>query len=219
MKFLLVLLAASACTFADAQQKNLWFVFLVSGDGPRPKEASELQRMQAAHIANFSKRHGEGKLIAAGPLADPGKKRRGIVVLTVPTRQDVMDAFIGDPFVENRIMTVDASPWGANAGDINTDLKGQTGMEEHRLVLLTSGRRPPDYLMRQHERFMKSNVHASIGGHLHLRDGFAEVLLFHGKDEAALRQTIMRDPLVHLGLVKLEMMPLYMGKGVLSERP
>jgi uncharacterized protein YciI len=37
--------------------------------------------MQAAHLANFGRLQKAGKLFTAGPLADPQRKMRGIVVV------------------------------------------------------------------------------------------------------------------------------------------
>lgn len=81
------------------------------GDGPRPSDEAELQRMQDAHIGNFEARYVEGRLVTAGPLADPTGERRGIVVLSVETREEVTACFESDPYVQNGIMLVDARRW------------------------------------------------------------------------------------------------------------
>ncbi|RYG17648.1 hypothetical protein EON82_23615, partial [bacterium] len=155
-----------------------WFIFLVRADGPRPKETAALQEMQKAHIGNLEKLYAEGKFVAAGPVNDPTKHRRGIVVAGAGTLKEVMACFEGDPYVENRIMRVEAHRWV-------TPPKGFTA--------------PPDVAKMAEYRIARIALPAGYKGAFPSLPGgvggkFAGenlgVILVSSTDEAAIRRTL-----------------------------
>jgi uncharacterized protein YciI len=71
-----------------------------------PKE--ELERLQQAHIANLERLYKEGTTPLAGPCADPGKRRRGIVLLNTDRAGDIPALFRPDPYVSGGFMGTEA---------------------------------------------------------------------------------------------------------------
>ena len=53
---------------------STYWIFLTAGKSSQGTERSEIEKMQAAHLANFGRLYKAGKLLTAGPLADPQKK-------------------------------------------------------------------------------------------------------------------------------------------------
>src|SRR5262245_52255783 len=69
-----------------------WWMFFVSGDNKTPLAKEEAEKMQAGHIANMERLGKEGKAILGGPFGDR-TRLRGIVVLTVKTREELLGEF------------------------------------------------------------------------------------------------------------------------------
>lgn len=178
-----------------------WFIFLVRADGPRPKEQAKLQAMQDAHIGNFNRRFNEGKLVAAGPVSDPSKHRRGIVVLSVGTLKDVMACFETDPYVQGRIMRVEAHRW-------ETPPKGfavgpdPNKMAEYRIVRIA---------LKGKEPF--PTLPGGVGGKFAGEQ--MGVILVSSTDDAFLRRILDASPAVKAG-ASYDIIPLYMSAGTLG---
>ncbi len=177
-----------------------WFVFLVNADGPRPKEAAALEAMQKAHIGNFEQRYAEGKLVAAGPVNDPTKHRRGIVVLSVKTRKEALDCFATDPYIQNRIMRVEAHKWieppkGFGKADANK-------MAEYRVVRITLGPKGPF-----------PTLPGGVGGRF--AGEKTGVILTASTDDAAIRRALDASPAIRAG-GSYDVLPLWMAAGTLG---
>jgi uncharacterized protein YciI len=206
---LLLIFAAAQCV---AQEPKLWFVFLVRGDGKRPP-APELEKLQKRHIANFRRLFGEKKLLAAGPLQDPTQFKRGIVVLWVPTMKDVQECFLPDQYVQLGIMNLQVGEWKANRDGINTADPDPNAIEENRFAYLHGKANIPSYLLKEHERWIRDEVRPAVSGAF-ASERFEEALIFHGdQDSDRILLALQKDPLVRLGWVELEYMPLWMAKG------
>jgi uncharacterized protein YciI len=217
-----LLLAALLSTVASPAQMALdtstplWFVFLTTGSGPRPDNQEELLKMQEAHIANFKRRFDEGKLLAAGPLNDPNRFLRGIVILRVPDKPAVLACFEGDPYVENKIMEVDAFRWDADPELINLDLPDPNVIEENRLLLIrqVGPLRAEPQRFAAHRAFAAAAYPSTVSGVS--RDGtFREIFLFAGTDESGIRASMARDPLAGVEGLQFDLMPLWLAKDVL----
>jgi uncharacterized protein YciI len=199
----------------------MWFVFLVKGDGPRPKDQAKLEDMQKAHIDNFKRCFAANKLIGAGPLNDPTQFRRGIVLFYFPSKKDVIESFKPDPYVQSGIMNVEAHPWNAPRDSIRTELPDPDAIEENRLFLLTplNSEVPSENLLKRQDNYilavLKSGVLAS-GGRFEDGDGKTSVMLGKGTDSDQALKVLQKSPLVVEGFVKVESMPLWMARGVLG---
>lgn len=221
MKPFFLLLAFSLLCGAGAQVKptnKMWFVFLVRGSTPRPDDEEAVLKMQAAHIGNFQRRFAEGKLIAAGPLRDPTERRRGIVVLTVPTKADVRKAFEGDPYVENGIMNLEAFEWTADRAAIDTKAVDPNAIEEYRLAMIrrkdVKGTKtvPPS---KGYWQSLGKAGPSALGSLVGAPSG-AQLLLFATKDDAAVRKAVLGSPAGKDASFEVEVLPLWMAKGTIS---
>ena len=114
---------------------NNYWIFLTTGKSTQGTERSEIEAMQAAHLANFGRLHKEGKLFTAGPMVDPQKKIRGIVVITAPELKSLKELFEPDPFVKQGFMNVDAIRMDIAVGKFQGNVDPKT-LAEYRLVLL-----------------------------------------------------------------------------------
>src|SRR5262249_43919042 len=96
-----------------AFEKPITFILLNSGASRtnlKSMEKEAVNKMQSAHLGNFGTQFDRGTLIAAGPLGDNGFIR-GTVILAVDGSNQVAECFKTDPFVQNRILEVEAHPW------------------------------------------------------------------------------------------------------------
>ena len=115
---------------------TIYFGFFTRGSGPRPTDPAVVEKMQADHIGNLKRLHGEGRLLAAGPLADPTKQRRGILVLKAATREEIQGFFTNDPYVKTGIMTVSVEAWQVDQSRFNDHPVDPDSIAEFRLVLV-----------------------------------------------------------------------------------
>lgn len=178
-----------------------WFVFLVRADGPRPAQSGQLEAMQKAHIGNFERRYREGKLVTAGPVEDPAKHRRGIVVLAVGTRSDVMACFDHDPYIQNHIMRVEAHRWPTPPKGfvMPTD---STKMAEYRIVRISLGREAPF-----------PTLPGGVGGKF--AGERLGVILTPCTDDGAIRHALDASPAVRAG-ASYDVIPLWLSAGTLG---
>lgn len=219
MVFVLATIAA-----AQSQPKDLWWIFLVKGDGPRPAEESKLQEMQNAHIGNFKRLFAAKKLVAAGPLQDPTKFKRGIVVLTVGNKAEVQESFLPDPYVQGKIMEVVTHRVHVEFGHFETQKIDPEGIEENRIVIFTKNPNPPagPYAKstqgRHLEHVRKDGKKAGLSIYLTVKDDpeVVGIALFKGKDDAAIQEWLDSDPQVKPGFWVATKMPQWLAKGVLA---
>lgn len=220
MKFLLLAAALfSALTFAGAPEPKVYFMFFMKGDGQRPSDAKVLQDMQAKHIANMGKQAEKGKLLAAGPLQDPTQQRRGITVLRVSDPKEIPGLFAEDPFVEHKLMKVAAFEWTVDAKKFKPAVDPNS-IVDYRLVLLKRGKgmSPETYAMHKaHRELLNSMKDLAIWGPVKGMDGVREVLIFTGKDTEAIEAALRQDEFVKRSLLEIEVVPLWMSKGVVGE--
>lgn len=193
-----------------------YFMYFLKGDGKRPKEAAELTAMQAAHIQNLKDQFAKGKILLAGPLADPTQLRRGIVVLRVSDDKEVASLFANDPYVGAGIMTVSAHPWAADDKRFNRQLPDPDAIEENRLVVVTPTKAVSARQWRSSAKRIASSIPSVIGGKVDGTAAFA-VYLFQGNQQADLEKLFADDPLVKQG-AKLEVIPLWTAKESLPKR-
>src|SRR5262245_47992568 len=130
-----VTLAQSDAGKKPAADATMYWIFLTTGKTTQGTERSEIEKMQAAHLANFGRLHKEGKLFTAGPMADPQKKMRGIVVVTAPDLKSLTELFEPDPYVKQGFMTIDAIKMQIAVGAFHGNIDPNT-LAEYRLVLL-----------------------------------------------------------------------------------
>src|ERR1043165_6591819 len=198
-----------AQTLAAEQQ---WFIFLETGR-PVPEDKAAVAALRAGHLENFKRLFADGKLFAAGPMRDPARVKRGIVVVQAPNRQVLMSYFQPDEYVREGYMTVNAQPAKVHQALNHTGID-PNGIEEHRIVLLSRAEEKdreavPVFL----QRALDEGV---IGAWYSLEDGpVGEVVFMRGTDETALRKTMAEYPGLSDQRVTMKIWAQWLGKGVL----
>lgn len=122
---------------APAPAERDWFIFLETGK-PTPDDKPRVAEMQRGHIDNFRRLFGEKKLFAAGPLRDPSKLKRGIVVVRAADRAGLATLFQPDEYVREGYMTLNATPC-TPMKPLATEGIDPNGIEEVRIVLVPRG--------------------------------------------------------------------------------
>lgn len=225
----LALVAASAASRAEetkpliapSQMTSYWWTFLVSGDNKTPVTKEENAEMFKGHIANLERMWKEGKSVAAGPFGDAGPLR-GIVVLTVKTREEALAEFKNDPFVKARYMKPEIYQWRTlknSFGKAEEPIK----MGKYRFVLYKKG---PGFATEataeQRNEHLKYVLQARKEGVLSLAGPLVDagdntgILAFRSDDEAAAKAFVAADPYVRSGRFVPEHHLLYIAKGVLD---
>lgn len=212
-----VALVFSGVAFATAQNSKVWFGYFVKGDGKRGTDA-EVQKMQQGHMENLQRLFKLGVMPMAGPLRDPTQIRRGIIVMLAPSRDGLAEYFKNDPYVQGRLMGVEFYPWSVDPGVLPKEYPDPNAIEQNRLVLLKAkpGKKIPEYLMKQHVAAVAGKVKPSLSGVAEMGPEYSEILMFHGENDKAIEARIQQDPLVRLGWVTVEKIPLWMAKGALK---
>jgi uncharacterized protein YciI len=179
--------------------------------------------MQAAHLANFERLHRDGKLFAAGPLADPQKKLRGIVVVTAPDVGSLPELFEPDPYLKHGYLTVDAIKMEIAVGKFQTDIDPKS-LAEYRLVLLEKVTPDGDEASAE-ERKRNLEYCQAIHASEHLcfaawfdekKDPRRGILIFRKLDEATLDGIVGELPTIKSNLWKATALPLYMSDGIVK---
>ena len=202
---------------------SIYWIFLTTGKSTQGVERSEIEKMQAAHLANFGRLHQEGKLFAAGPMADPQKKMRGIVVATASDLKSLEGLFDADPYVKQGYMTIDAIKMEIAVGKFQHDVDPKS-LAEYRLVLLEKS--TPDGPDIDAE-MQKANLAYCESMHDADRLKFAGwfsvdkrsrrgVLIFRKLDDAMLKSLVDALPAVKSNAWNATIYPLYMSEGIVK---
>lgn len=214
------------CLSVTAANPPLTFIFLNTGpERTKIKEMTQetVSQMQAAHVGNFATQFNRGTLMAAGPLGDNGFIR-GTVLLSVQTPEQITDCFKPDPFVQNRILAVEAHPWLVDMMKFGTP-KVPFQITRHTLCIVKKGRQwtawPEELREDALLRLFPSLREQARSGELAISGPFSDnadklgLLLFYSTNQAAYQAQLEREPAVADGRVQLEFHPQFLGKGTL----
>lgn len=202
---------------AAEDKRPAWFIFLETGK-KTPNDREAVQKMQAGHIENFKRLFGEKKLFAAGPLSDPSKKKRGIVVVKAETREELLTYFQPDDYVREGYMTANAVRCTAHKA-LNTEAIDPNSIEEVRIVQLT---RPAEKWtgeqQKENHSFIRTQVDkGTVGAWYTLETGdMAEVLFFRTTNTTALATLFAQYPAVKTSQVTVHIWPQWLSKGVVK---
>jgi uncharacterized protein YciI len=200
-----------------ADKRPTWFIFLETGK-PTPEDKDAVAKMQAGHIQNFKRLFGEKKLFAAGPLSDPARKKRGIVVVKAESKAELLAYFQPDEYVREGYLIANAARSVVHK-PLNTEGIDPDGIEEERIVLIT---RPPKPPTRKEKRetvaFLQALVdQGTVGAWYTLESGdVAEVLFCRSTDTKALEDTFARYPAVKGSNASALIWPQWLSKGVVK---
>lgn len=200
----------------NVEPQQFW-VFLVTGKSAAGVAKDEIQMKQQAHLDNF-KRLAEAKLLqAAGPMADPAKKLRGIVVVTADEERKLSDHFQPDPFVTEGFMTLEPNRIVERIGELTLDLSS-TELDELRIVVWNrkDGAKKSDDAAAAHHAYWTKH-HAS--GQLGFLAQFAAdahrfgIAVLPKESDEKLKSLLNGDPLVRDGFLTYQVMPQFLSKG------
>ena len=192
--------------------EQYFFIFLETGK-PVPDDKAAVAAMQAGHLENFKRLFADEKLFAAGPMRDPLKQKRGIVVAKAPNRQILLSYFEPDQYVREGYMVVNAQPATVHQALNHTGIDPDS-IEENRIVLFSRAEEKdrvavPIFLPRALDEGV-------IGAWYSLQDGpIGEVVFSRGTDETALRKTMAEYPGLRDQRVTMKIWGQWLGKGVL----
>lgn len=226
MAFLFSLLMLS--TTASGQETNEdtrtqdFFVFLTTGKSTADVEKAEIEKKQQAHLDNFKKLFEQKKLFAAGPLADPERKLRGIVGLRAADRKQLDEMFQADPYVTEGFLKVEAYPVAGQLGEFRREFS-TTEMEEFQLVVVRAN---PDAPQESGE--MAAATHQYLTS-IMTADKLRSALRFADNDEKVVGVLVLKKQaagetekmldqfgMIKAGHWKATILPLYMSQGILD---
>jgi uncharacterized protein YciI len=209
--------APATAPVATAPVQRDWFIFLETGL-KTPDDAARMQAMQRGHIDNFKRLFAEGRLTGAGPMRDPDRVKRGIVVVRADSLAQLQGYFEADDYVHLGHMTLNASPARVHRGLATTGIEPDT-IEEVRILMI--GRRAAGQADASADAAGELQLQALLAqGRLSawysLETGpVADVLFARSTDDAALRGMLAAHPGVASQSQTLRIWPQWLGKGVL----
>lgn len=215
----MISLLVAAALAAPKAEPGLILSFFVLGEGKRPAEQSKLQEMQKAHIENLTANWKLGNMIAAGPVADPEKRRRGITVITKPRGTDILPFFKNDPYVQNHIMEVEHGWWSVPVDSFKKI--DSEKMAQYNLILYRPGmgKSPIDaQMMRDREAFfhgLKKDGDVAVHGRLEGM-GYTYAAISLKTDAKDLLGRLSEDIFLKRALETVEVIPLYMTKDIIK---
>ncbi len=213
----LTIVTATALAQEPPDKRPSWFIFLETGK-PTPADKAAVQKMQSGHIENFKRLHGEKKLFAVGPLADPTQKQRGIVVVKASSKKELLTCFQPDDYVREGHMTVNAERCTVHK-PLNSEGIDPEGIEEVRIVQITRPEKKPTRKERQVDReFLQSVVkQGTAGARYTLEAGpMAEVLFCRTTNTTALEGIFAGVPTVKAGKASALIWRQWLSKGVVK---
>jgi uncharacterized protein YciI len=193
-------------------------MFFITGKSSAGIEKSDLEKMQSAHLANLTRLYNEGKALIAGPLADPEKRLRGIVLLKLKDREDVRSCFRTDPYIQSGLMKIEAHPVMFDTGGIGR-AKEPMQLGRYALVLVFKGERwreekqhptPGGTLSGAAEPAAKVSAFTTAGGDL------LALHLYAVENLEDVRSAIAADRRVSQGVLKVRTLQQYLAKGVIE---
>lgn len=204
---------------ASTDTGDSWFIFLETGRAT-PDDPAAVQAMQRGHIANFKRLFAAGQLQAAGPLADPSRHKRGIVVVRAASLDALTAYFQADDYVREGYMRLNAQR-ARPRQPLHTEGIDATRIEEVRIVLVGRPSAPADAdTAATRHRLLQGLVDAgTLGAWYTLADGpVAEVLLARSTDSAALEAALAPYPGLVDGSVSLAVWRQWISPGVVGPR-
>jgi uncharacterized protein YciI len=214
---------ASAAPGAVPALEDYWWMFFTPGDNQEPLEKTEAEKMQAAHLDNLRRLMAEKKLVMAGPLGR-NPKWRGVVVLTVKTREELISEFKDDPFVRTGRLKVEPYRWRTLKGSFGKPTAPEK-LGRYHLVVLKKGPKFTDAeseaLTRDQQAHLKHIFAMRDAGDLVLAGPFQDagelrgIFVFKNLDEKRIEELIAADPHILSGRMVAERLPFFTADGVL----
>ncbi len=209
------------------QLSKVQFMIFLNGDAaPNTFNAEQMDKMQQGHLDNMQRLMNEGKMLIGGPVSN-SKFMRGIAVLDLPDKAAVEKAFATDPFVTSKVMKIQVLDWYCLKETMHRPTV-MTDLEQFTLGILVKG---PNYDNPRTEAEAKKvqeghmaniNKMAEMGllkvaGPIGTAGDIRGLFFFADKDIPKLQKLCDVDPAVSTGRLKVDLYPLFMGKGSLGK--
>ena len=231
-KFIATLVALTISlpqVFAAQPEKLDYFVFLTTGKSTEGTAKEDVQKMQMAHLANFTRLAGIGELSAAGPCVDPDKTIRGIVVINASSIADAESKFKPDPYVSGGFMKAEMHQFNKIAGKlvIPEDI---TKLDKYTLVIARRGPKwpsQPNDALALNEKLKTVATEQHAAGKLGFAALFADqqnneapriaVMIFRGDDTADVEKIVKASGLASEQTVEFQVFPQYLVKDAMPK--
>jgi len=79
------------------------------------EDKEEVQKIFRGHMDNISRLADEGKLIVAGPLAKNEQNYRGIFIMRLSDKNEIMDILQTDPAISSGLLDAEVFDWYGSA--------------------------------------------------------------------------------------------------------
>lgn len=205
----------------QAKTKEMQLVYLVDAKNPPTMETEAQDRAQMAHLKRLEELWTSGQAVIVGPIANAGSTK-GIVLLDLPTQSEATERMNGDPWVkagqlEPEVRTVQIPLNRIGKGPKFTDIEPHWFCQ----ILETdtgSRRAPTDHtkLLADHDAYIAKafcgedvEIHASFSP----GDDHREFFILRNKKREAIDKILAEDPAVMAGVLKAEVLQLFIAKG------
>lgn len=208
-------------------ESSLFWIFLKTGKTTAGVATKEVEAMQAEHIANFKRLASESKLLTAGPMQDPEKMLRGMVIVKAKNFAEIEEMFLPDPYVQAGYLKIETQRMGISHGKINTKITPQ-GMSEFLMVMFDRSKEKAALNEEEKSGTELSLKSLTENEELRLAIKFLNreksrrgVLVFRKPKDDESRKGILEKvseiPAVKSGKWTTRVLPLLMGKGSLND--
>ncbi len=227
MLVLIRLLTGCQCQAGEEAPQNQFWIFLVAGKPATGVAKEEIQKKQQAHLDNFKRLANAKLLLAAGPLADPNKKLRGIVVVVADDEQQLPEHFRSDPYVDEGFMKLESNRIVEQEGDLVVQFDA-TELDELRIVVWD--RKPlseaaaaalPTVTAAHRDYWKKMRDDGKVAVRARFSENVAHfgVAILRKAPDEEIKQWLDSDPLVQQNTVTYQVMPQYLLKGSVKFQP
>jgi len=216
------LMMFSVSTFVEAQDfQHKYFVMLNSNPGKPDLPKAEVDKIQAAHMANIDSLAKTGTLLAAGPFNGGG----GLFVLVAASIEEARNILNTDPAVKANRFIIELYPLTMNYGSI-CPVKGKYEMVEYQFIkyspvkdkISTVDAGELEKLAKRHLRFLKDTgfpVKFIAEGEFGPADG--GFLIIEKTLEENMTKLLKYDPWAKSGYFTSDLKILWIAKGSFCE--
>ncbi len=201
----------------NAQNSDLFFVFLNNNPDKEMLSKSDAESLQAAHLKNLAKMADEGKLIAAGPFEGGG----GMLIIKAENQFKAWDYLNTDPAIKAKRFKVEVLPFMTWNGKICKS-KDPENMVTYQFVRLISDQyfKGDENKMIHDNRIFMANMFNNNTGEVLVYGFFSAyndgMVIFNTTPEKA-DYLISQHPAIKAGQLSFDLKPLNIAKGTFCE--
>jgi uncharacterized protein len=211
---------------AKAKASSLYFVFLNRPPNAPTYSKEKSEEIQAGHMANMKRLHGEGKLQMAGPFMDD-TSLRGIFVFKAKSADEVKGWISTDPAIMAGRLAGDVHPWTPAKGEIHLPATEGAGMENFVMIIYRwateAKSKSQEAMGAAFQGHMKYQIGLFESGKTEIGGPFSDamtgeligVVVAHGNKQDG-EKLAAGDPLVEAGVANAEVHEWITAKGVLQ---